>query len=238
MSEANYLAIVTARSQSKRLPNKNIRDLCGSPLFLWSVKVGRDCPLVRETIVTTDSPEYQALALAAGASCPWLRDSNISADETSSADVVKDVLNRYGEQLSSLKGLVLLQPTSPLRTVEDVTAAIQLHADSGAPAVVSISEAECPPAWVGQVGEDLVMDDFVRPEQKGLRSQDLGTWYRLNGAIYVIGIQEFLSEHGFMPKGTLAYKMPRERSIDIDTALDFELARYVMEQRLSDSCRQ
>lgn len=237
MNEANYLAIVTARSQSKRLPGKNSKFFCGQPLFLWSVKAGMECSQVRETIVTTDSAEYQTLALAAGASCPWLRSAGLSADETSSADVVKDVLNRYGRRLSTYKGLVLLQPTSPLRLAEDISAAIRLHESSGAPAVVSVCEAECPPAWVGQLGTDLRMDDFIRPDVKGLRSQDLGTWYRLNGAVYVIDIEAFIASHGFMPKGTLAYKMPRERSIDIDTAYDFELASFVMGRRLDQLCQ-
>lgn len=231
MSDAHYLAIVTARAGSKRLPNKNGLDFCGRPLFIWSVNAGLECPEVAKTLVTTDSPEYQALALAAGASCPRLRSPKLSSDQASSVDVVADVLD-CEDGTHSYTGLILLQPTSPLRTADDISAAIQLHQSTGAPAVVSVCEAECPPAWIGQIGTDLRMDDFIRPEFRNLRSQDLGTWYRLNGAVYVIGIDDFRSEQGFMPQGTVAYIMPRMRSIDIDTAHDFELAQRVMEQRL------
>jgi CMP-N,N'-diacetyllegionaminic acid synthase len=78
---------------------------------------------------------------------------------------------------------------------------------------------------------DLVMDEFVPAQFRGLRSQALGAWYRLNGAIYVIGIEEFRREHGFKPEGALAYVMPRERSVDVDTLFDFKFAEFSMSQR-------
>lgn len=226
-----YLAIVTARSGSKRLPGKNVRELCGKPLFVWSVLAGLNCPQVGRTIVSTDSAEYQRIAIDAGADCPWLRDLSLAEDETSSADVVKDVLDRLGEEVKRYRALMLLQPTSPLRTSADICGALALYEARNAPAVVSISEAECPPAWIGRLPANLVMDEFVTAQFRGLRSQDLGDWHRLNGAIYIIGIDEFRREHGFKPQGTLAYVMPRERSVDVDTAFDFELAEFLMSKK-------
>lgn len=226
-----YLAIVTARSGSKRLPGKNVRDLCGKPLFVWSVLAGLNCPQVGRTIVSTDSAEYQRIAIEAGADCPWLRDPALAADETSSAEVVSEVLDRLSDEVKQYRALVLLQPTSPLRTEGDISGALALYEARNAPAVVSVNEAECPPAWMGQLPTDLVMDEFIPAQFRGLRSQDLGDWYRLNGAVYVIGIEEFRREHGFKPPGTLAYLMPRERSVDVDTAFDFELAEFLMSRR-------
>lgn len=224
-----YLAIVPARSGSKRLPEKNVRDLCGKPLFVWSVLAGLNCPRVTRTIVSTDSVEYQRIAIAAGADCPWLRSPVLAMDETSSADVVKDVLDRLGnDEVKKFRGLVLLQPTSPLRTAEDISGALDLFEMRNAPAVLSISDAECPPAWMGQLPHSLDMDEFVPPHYRGLRSQELGKWYRLNGAIYVIDVKEFRREHGFKPQGALGYIMPRERSIDVDTAFDLKLAELLM----------
>jgi CMP-N,N'-diacetyllegionaminic acid synthase len=227
----NYLAIVTARSGSKRLPDKNVRDLCGKPLFVWSVLASRNCPQVLRTIVSTDSAEYQRIAIDAGADCPWLRSADLSSDEASSADVIKDVLDRLGDEVNQYRALVLLQPTSPLRTAQDISGALALYEARNPPAVVSVSEVECSPAWMGQLRSDLVMDEFVPAPFRGLRSQDLGNWYRLNGAVYVIGIEDFRREHGFKPQGTLAYVMPRERSIDVDTAFDFEIARFLMSKK-------
>lgn len=227
-----YLAIVTARGGSKRLPSKNILDLCGKPLFVWSIDAAQKCGKISRTIVSTDAAEYQRVALEAGADCPSLRAPSLAADSTSSADVVEEVLNLMGPEATRYRGLVLLQPTSPLRTAADIDGAIALFETRNAPAVVSVSEAECPPAWVGQLTPDLVMDEFIPKNFRGVRSQDLGTWYRVNGAVYVIGIDEFRREHGFMPTGTLAYLMPRERSIDIDTTFDFNVAALLMNQRL------
>ena len=223
-----YLAIVTARAGSKRLPGKNLRELCGKPLFVWSLRAGLECADVGETVVTTDSVQYQALARTAGAECPRLRPAELATDTASSFDVVKDVLDHFGDRLDQYKSFVLLQPTSPLRTASDVAAAISLHRSSGASAVVSVCEAECPPAWIGQIGDDLKMDDFIRPEYKGMRSQDLGAWYRINGAIYIVNIKAFLAERSFTPRGVVAYVMPRERSVDVDTEFDFKIAEALM----------
>lgn len=228
---AGYLAIVTARAGSKRLPDKNIRPLCGQPLFVWSVRAALAAPSVGRTIVSTDSPRYREMALEAGADCPWLRSPELATDTTSSADVVADVLDRLGDEVARYRGLVLLQPTSPLRITADIEAAIALFEARRAPAVVTVSEAECPPAWMGQLPADGCMDDFVQPQFRGIRSQDLGVWYRLNGAVYVIGIDTFRREHGFMPAGTLGHVMPRERSVDVDTAFDFQVADALMSAR-------
>jgi CMP-N-acetylneuraminic acid synthetase len=225
---SKYLAIITARSNSKRLPGKNIRNLCGKPLFVWSIVAALNCPQVGRTIVSTESAEYQHIALKAGADCPWLRDPVLAADETSSVDVIKEVLDRLGEEAKQYRALVLLQPTSPLRTAQDISNALTLYEAHNAPAVVSVCETECPPAWMGQLNANLIMDDFGDIQHKSLRSQDFGNWYRLNGAVYVIGIETFRREHSFIPRGTLAYIMPRERSVDVDTAFDFELAEFMM----------
>lgn len=225
---AGYLAIVTARSGSKRLPNKNIRQLHGKPLFVWSVLASLTSPSIVRTIVSTDSPKYRQIALEAGAECPWLRPPELAHDTTSSADVVADVLDRLGDGAERYRGLVLLQPTSPLRTATDIEATIALYEARQAPAVVTVSETECPPAWVGQLPADLCMDSFVQPQFRSMRSQDLGLWYRLNGAVYVIGIDTFRRELGFIPAGTLGHVMPRERSIDVDTAFDFAVAEALM----------
>ncbi|MBX3611667.1 MAG: acylneuraminate cytidylyltransferase family protein [Hydrogenophaga sp.] len=222
---------MTARAGSKRLPDKNIRPLCGHPLFVWSVKAALAAASVSRIIVSTDSPYYREIALKAGADCPWLRPPELATDTTSSADVVADMLDRLGDELARYRGLVLLQPTSPLRVAADIEAAIGLYEARQAPAVVTVSEAECPPAWMGQLPADGCMDHFVQPQFRGIRSQDLGLWYRLNGAVYVIGIDTFQREHGFMPTGTLGYVMPRERSVDVDTAFDFQVANALMSAR-------
>lgn len=231
MKKKGYLGIVTARSGSQRMLNKNIRELFGKPLFVWSVLAGMNCPEIEKIIVSTDSKEYQDIAISAGAHCPWLRDASLASNEASSIDTVKDLLERYPEAIDKYKGLVLLQPTSPLRTAEDISTAIKIYESTSAPAVVSVCETECPPAWIGKLEENNIMDNFASSDSKGLRSQDFEQWHRLNGAIYLIGISQFLETLDFIPKGTRAYIMPRERSIDIDNEIDFIFAHAILSQQ-------
>lgn len=225
------LAIVTARSVGNRLAGKNILDFAGKTLFVWSVLAGLGCPAIKRTIVST---EYQQIALKAGTDCPWSRSASVAQDQSTSADVVKEVLDELGHVIAEYRGLVLLQPTSPLRLSADIAAAITLFESRHASAVVSVSETEGPPAWMGQVPADLSMDGFAQPQLTSKRSQDLGLWYRINGALYVIGIDTFRREHGFMPEGTLAYVMPRERSVDIDTGFDLTASEALTAQRMRD----
>lgn len=226
-----YLAIVTARSGSKRLPNKNILNLAGRPLIAWSIGVALECPSISRVIVSTDSAEYRSIALAAGADCPSLRPSTLAADGTSSADVVRHVLDELGNDADAFDGLILLQPTSPMRTADDILGALKLFEQRKAPAVVSVCEAECPPAWMGRLPSDLSLDDFTPAELRSMTNSVTKPWMRLNGAIYIISIDAFRNEHGFLPAGTLGYVMPRERSVDVDTALDFAVAEYLMTQK-------
>ncbi|MBD2548387.1 acylneuraminate cytidylyltransferase family protein [Microcystis elabens FACHB-917] len=226
----HYLAIITARSGSKRLPGKNVRELCGQPLFVWSVFAAIATPHIARTIVCTDSSDYQRIAKEAGAECPWLRDPALATDGASSADVVAALLERLADSLSQYHGIVLLQPTSPLRTANDIIGALELFESRSSPAVVSISRTECSPTWMGQLPSSLVMDDFTPPQFQNLNQNLSSDWYRLNGAIYVISIEVFLREHRFMPAGSLGYIMPRERSIDIDTEFDFKIASLLMAQ--------
>ncbi len=231
----NYLAIVTARSGSKRLPNKNILNFIGRPLFEWSISAALDCPPVSRVVVSTDSAEYRAIALAAGADCSSLRPIELAADSTSSADVVKHVLDELGDDADTFDGLILLQPTSPLRGAEDILGALKLFEERKAPAVVSVSEAECPPAWMGRLPSNLSLDEFTPTDLRSMTNAPGKQWMRLNGAIYVISIDAFRKEHGFLPPGALGYVMPRERSIDVDTPFDFALAEYLMTQKQARS---
>ncbi|WP_186424488.1 cytidylyltransferase domain-containing protein [Pannonibacter sp. I15F10I1] len=224
MDTRPFLAIITARGGSKRLPGKNLLPLRGKPLIAWSILAAQAAPSVGAIYVSTDCAEIQSVSAGLGARCPDLRSPELSTDTATSAAVVHDVLDRLAPELDAYAGLVLLQPTSPLRQAQDIEAAIALYRQGGAQAVVSVCEAECPAPWVGQLSEDGMLDSFVRPEFKGRRSQDLGLWYRFNGAVYVIGFAAFRAENGFMPKGTRASIMPRHRSVDIDTAVDLRIA--------------
>jgi N-acylneuraminate cytidylyltransferase/CMP-N,N'-diacetyllegionaminic acid synthase len=123
----------------------------------------------------------------------------------------------------------LLQPTSPLRTVEDIDKAI-ITLNNKTKAVVSVCETEHSPLWSNTLPEDLSMKNFIRSEVKNKRSQDLPKYYRLNGAIYIAETKYFYKNNGFLGDKTNAYVMSQQNSVDIDTELDFKFCEILINE--------
>ena len=125
--------------------------------------------------------------------------------------------------------IVLLQPTSPLRNAKHIDVTIELHEAKNTDAVVSVCQMECSPFWANTLDESLSMKNFLSEEILNKRSQDLETYYRLNGAIYICKTDKLLKEKSFFLKDNIfAYVMDRESSIDIDEEIDFKLAEVLI----------
>ncbi len=227
-----FIAIITARGGSKRLPNKNILDLAGQPLISWTIEAAKNCDLIQEVVVSTDSMEIKEIAEKYNATVPFLRPENLSNDTASSFDVVKHCIDYYkNEENREFEYLILLQPTSPLRTSEDISNAIHLLEHKNADAVVSICETDHSPLWSNTVDDNLSLDNFLRDEVKNTRSQDLPSYYRINGAIYICKISEFLKQKTFfLNQNIFGYKMSMDSSVDIDTKLDFIVADFYLKE--------
>lgn len=227
-----FIAIITARDGSKRLPNKNILDLAGQPLISWTIEAAKNCDLIQEVVVSTDSMEIKEIAEKYNATVPFLRPENLSNDTASSFDVVKHCIDYYkNEENREFEYLILLQPTSPLRTSEDITNAIHLLESKNADAVISICETDHSPLWSNTVDDNLCLDNFLRDEVKNTRSQDLPSYYRINGAIYICKISEFLKQKTFfLINNIFGYKMSTDTSVDIDTKLDFIVADFLLKE--------
>lgn len=232
MSKHKYIAIIPARSGSKRLPNKNIRLLGGLPMMSWSIRSALSTSRISKTVVSTDSTQYQSIAQAEGASCEWLRSDSLAHDQTSSADMVLDVLHREQVLLKGYTDFILLQPTSPLRTTEDINAAIELFERKNAGGVVSISPAECPKNLYVDISDDLKLTDY---QKEGVEGRCESKSYRINGAIYILPIKQFIEHPSFVSKGVFGYLMPRSRSIDVDTSFDFDIASHIAQNQTNHS---
>ena len=222
-----HLAIIPARSGSKGVKDKNIRPLNGRPLIAYSIAAAAESGLFDEITVSTDSAVYAETAKTFGASVPFLRSAATATDGASSWDVVQEVLDGYKKLGREFDTFCLLQPTSPLRTAEDIRLAYRLFLDKAAGAVVSVCPTEHSPLLCGRLPEDGALDGFVRPENLR-RRQDLETYYRLNGAIYIVGVERFQRDRFLFTKDSYAYIMPQERSVDIDAELDFRLAEAIL----------
>ncbi len=225
------LAIIPARSGSKGLKDKNIKELNGKPLLSYSIEAAKESNLFNEIMVSTDSPQYAEIAKNFGANVPFLRSESNSSDKASSWDVVLEVLSKYLETSQKYDSVCLLQPTSPLRTAKDIIEAYKLLEVKQADAVTSVCEVDHSPLWTMTLPENLSLEEFKKRDSDTPR-QFLEKYYRLNGAIYIRKIHYSSKGIQFIDTNEFAFIMPRERSIDIDTALDFIIAEAVMKINL------
>lgn len=222
------IAIIPARSGSKGVKDKNIKDLAGKPLMAHTIDAAIQSGQFDEVMVSTDSEKYAEIAKKYGASVPFLRSEATATDTASSWDMVEEVLSKYEKLGKIFDTFCLLQPTSPLRTAEDISAAYNLFRNKAEFSVVSVCEAEHSPLWCGHLPDSHEFVDFINVENLKQR-QAGGEFYRLNGAIYIVDIPRFRIDRFLYQRGSFAYIMSQDRSVDIDTEIDFRLAEAIME---------
>lgn len=222
----NILALIPARSGSKRLPGKNIKDLCGKPLIAWTIDTALKSKYLDHVIVSTDCNEIANISRQYGASVPFIRPEDISLDASSTTEVINHCLDYFKKE--SYTHILLLQPTSPLRTSRDIDIAVELLLEKKANAIYSVCEVDHSPLWMNTLPENLLFDNFLKPESRGIRSQDLPAYYRLNGAVYLVALDNYRQKNSlFGHKNTYAHIMDKNHSIDIDDELDFIVAEAI-----------
>lgn len=220
------LGVITARGGSKGIPRKNVVDIGGKPLIGWTINAARQSVLLDRVVLSSDDEEIMSVSSGLGCEVPFRREALLSGDAATSADVVMDCLRR----LPGYDYVVLLQPTSPLRTADDIDCAIRMCIDQAAPACVSVCEVEESPHWMYVLQQGGGMVPII--ENCYSRRQDLPLVYRLNGAVYVAQTDWFSEKKVFMDETTVAYVMPRDRSVDIDGSEDLLRLRYMLEKGL------
>ncbi|MDB4399313.1 acylneuraminate cytidylyltransferase family protein [Akkermansiaceae bacterium] len=228
IGKKSILAIIPARKGSKRLVRKNTLPLKGKPVICWTIEEALKSKYLDEIIISTDDEEIIDLAKGyEGISLPFVRPATLATDTASSLDVILHTLKVYEEKDIEFDYVMSLQPSSPLRKCIDIDNAIE-ELSSEFRSVVSVCKTDHPPHWCNVLPDDRSMKDFLPKNIKNLRSQDLPTSYRINGAVYISEVSSLLMEKGFFGKTTKAYIMPVERSVDIDTKMDFELCKILM----------
>lgn len=222
-----HIAVITARSGSKGLKDKNIKLLNGKPLLAYSIEAARQAGVFDCVHVSTDSKQYADIARQYGADVPFLREASLSTDTAGTWDVLRAVIRKYAQLGKEFDTITLLQPTSPLRDQTDIKGAFDLFEEKEADSVVSVCEMEHSPKLCNTLGPDNSMNGFVDLSKVG-RRQDMGTYYRLNGAIYIQKTSLLMEQGNLYGKKSYAYVMSQEHSVDIDTALDFIIAETIM----------
>jgi N-acylneuraminate cytidylyltransferase len=221
------LALIPARGGSKGVPGKNIRALAGKPLLAWTVAAAQGSRYIDRIVLSSDDEAILEVGRCCGAETPFVRPAHLSGDQARGVDVVVHAI----EAVPGYDYVVLLQPTSPLRAVEDIDGAIELMMQRTAPACVSVTRADKSPYWMYFVDQAGGMAPVLKREQRAVNRQELPDVYVLNGAVYVAEISWFLQHRSFLTEQTVAYPMPQARSVDIDTERDFAVTEWILSTR-------
>jgi CMP-N,N'-diacetyllegionaminic acid synthase len=230
------IALIPSRSGSKGLPNKNILDFLGKPLMAWSIEAAKRSRYVDRTILSTDSKEIANQGLIYGAEVPFLRPEEISRDSSTSMEVVKHAIDYvYSQTSEKYEILVLLEPTSPLRTSVDLDQALEklvMHTD--AKSLVSLGQVDSQHSriQVGISGEGFVKVPPSEKMYKHKRRQDLPKNFFLDGSLYISYIDDLLETETFVQDKTLAVIMPKWKTIEIDDEYDYEMAIFLAKRFL------
>lgn len=217
------LAIIPARGGSKGVPRKNIREVAGKPLIAWTIEEAQKSRYIDRIVVSTDDLEIAETAGQWGGEVPFMRPSELAQDDTPGIAPVIHMLTHI-QPVYDL--VVLLQPTSPLRTVEDIDGAISLMMSRKARACVSMVEPDKSPYWMYSLDSSgkllpLLDGDYAC-------RQEIPAVYALNGAVYVAESSWLVRMRTFITDETVAYIMPKDRSIDIDTETDLAISAIIL----------
>lgn len=217
-SNKKILAIIPARGGSKGVPRKNIRELAGKPLIAWTIEEAQKSKYIDRVILSSEDEEIIAVAKKYGCEVPFKRPIELAQDDTPGIEPVLHAL----EQCPGYDYVVLLQPTSPLRTVDDIDGAIEYMFERNTTSCVSVAEVDQSPYWMYTV-EDGEMTPLIKQDTLVARRQDLPKVYALNGAVYITNTKMLLAEKSFILQESVAYIMSKETSVDIDSQIDFEV---------------
>jgi CMP-N,N'-diacetyllegionaminic acid synthase len=224
----SVLAVVPARGGSKGLARKNTRLCAGKPLVAWSIEAATEARHVDRVILSSEDPEIIETARSRGCEVPFVRPLELAADTSSMVDVVLHALATLG---TSYDYVVLLQPTSPLRVARDVDGCLEAAHLAASPSAVSVAEPAKSPYWMYTRDAVGLLSPLFPTEARANRRQDLPTVYALNGAVYAVSTVWFARTKAFVTSETVGYVMPPERSVDVDSALDFALCEALLVAR-------
>ena len=222
----SFLAIVPARGGSKRLPNKNILDLAGKPMIAWTIEAAKASKYIDTVVVTSDSSKI--LKIANKLSVNTLERPKILASDTASTfDVIQHVVEYLKKRFDYI---VLLQPTSPLRSEKHIDEAIEFLFKKNANAVISVCKTSHTPEWINILPKNGSLSNFLKRGSTNKRSQDYDDFYRLNGAIYICKVESLLKDKSlFLRENIFAYIMDRRSSVDVDESIDLDLCRCYLD---------
>jgi N-acylneuraminate cytidylyltransferase len=225
IDDKSMLAIIPARGGSKGVPRKNIRQLAGKPLIAWSIEAAKQSKYIDRLILSSEDEEIIAVAKAWGCEAPFVRPAELAGDDVPGIEPVLHALNTLPGKYDYV---VLMQPTSPLRTVQDIDGCIEHCVRRAANACVSVTEPDKSLYWAYVLDAEGRMQPLLDTGELIFQRQDLPKTYVLNGAVYVADCEWLLKTKTFITAETLAYPMDKVNSVDIDSELDLKFAEMLL----------
>ena len=226
----NTIAIIPARGGSKGIPQKNIIDLGGLPLLAWSIRVARAAKVLDEVYVSTDDDEIAKIAKEYGARVPFLRPKELATDKATTVDAISHFILKLKLENNCPDIVVLLQPTQPFRSVETIIKAIEAYKLTGS-GVVSVSRVAEHPVLMRYFDKSTsVLTRLLGNVNSTVRRQDFSEVYRVNGAVYVNSVEDYLQKKSLNdnPIGVITTEL---EGVDIDTLDDLDYARFLIQHK-------
>jgi CMP-N,N'-diacetyllegionaminic acid synthase len=227
------LGVVPARGGSKGIPRKNLVPLRGKPLLAYTAEAALAAKSLTRTVLSTEDEEIARVGRSYGLDVPFLRPQELALDNTPSIPVIQDVVRRLEAGGEVYDAIFILQPTNPLRSVNDIDGSIELLERTGADSVISfVDVGEKHPARMKFLGPDgRVIDPPFKEQFEGQRRQDLPQLYLRNGAVYVTRRQVLMEHNSVQGRDCRAWIIPEERACNIDTPFDLFLAEQMLKYR-------
>ena len=223
------IAIIPARGGSKGIRGKNIKLLCGKPLIVYTIEAAMSAKFIDRIILSTDDSEIAIIANQYDVEIPFMRPEHLARDDSQAIDNYIYTIDRLNsENVRPYDDFIVLQPTSPFRTARDIDSAIKLFRRKNADSVISVCEAAHPPMWAKKISSSGVLKNYFNLSVGNKNRQELEKAYIPNGAIFVFKLALLKNFYSYYSDNTFAYVMPQEKSIDIDTPLDFEFVEFMM----------
>ena len=219
------LTIIPARGGSKGLPGKNLKILSGFPLIYYTIMVVLKSSEVSRVIVSTEDEEIASVAQQFGAEVPFMRPSYLATDDSLAIETYKYTVDKLiKDEAVDIVDYMVLLPTSPLRDTSDISNAVKLFREKKADSVISVTKEDKPISWFKSLdSEARILENNIALRNR----QDEEDYYCPNGSIYIFK-KELIDNNKYYSDNTYAYVMPKSRSVDIDTQLDFDYAEFLL----------
>jgi len=226
--EVELLCVIPAKGRSRRLPGKNIADLCGKPVLAYSIEAALKSKLFKEVFVSTDNQQIAKIAKEYGAMVPYIRPSELAGDSVGVEAVCLHMIDYFEQQGQHYQTIFVLLPTSPLRTAEDLRAAYEMFKKTKAKSVMAITKYVYSPFQAVVKDEHGLLKPYWGFDSAQMRERERTEVFVDSGAIYIVDIATFKKEKSFYGSSVAGYFMPPERSIDLNSIFDLKTAELLL----------